>query len=61
MFDFILMVKMKSVVNTPFTLCTLVLFENIRYAYENREILINNVIKCKKFHINALLNAGLRL
>lgn len=36
MFDFILMVKMKSVVNTPFTLCTLVLFENIRYAYENR-------------------------
>jgi hypothetical protein len=36
MLDFVLMLKMKSVVNTPFTLCTLVLYHNLKYAYENK-------------------------
>lgn len=36
MFDLLMMIKMKSVVNTPFTLCTLVLYENIKYALENK-------------------------
>lgn len=61
MFDFILMVKMKSVVNTPFTLCTLILNENIRYANENKEKELKKIIECKQYHKNMLERAGFRL
>lgn len=54
MFDFMQMHKMKSVVNTPATLCTFVLYENIKYAFQNKELLIKNIMESKRLVKTAL-------
>lgn len=60
MFDFLLMLKMKSVVNTPFTLCTLVLYHNVKYAYENRERLYQEVVGAKRVQEKNFMRLGCR-
>jgi hypothetical protein len=42
------MLKMKSLVNTPFTLCALVLNQNLKYAMENKEMLEDKLKGNKK-------------
>lgn len=58
MFDFLLMHKMKSVVNTPFTLCTFVLHENIKYLTENRELICKQTLECKRAYKKMLMELG---
>lgn len=58
MFDFLQMHKMKSVVNTPFTLATLVLYENIKYMKENQEALAQKVFENKKAYKEELAQLG---
>lgn len=58
MLDFLLMLKMKSVVNTPFTLCTLVLYHNIKYALENNGKIFQQVKEAKGVHEKSLLGFG---
>lgn len=40
MIDYVQMKKMKSVVNTPYTLCTFILNENLKFFIGNRDSLL---------------------
>jgi hypothetical protein len=60
MFDFLLMSKMKSVVNTPFTLCTFVLYENINYCIENKEKIYQSVQIGKRNYSKLLKRLGFK-
>lgn len=61
MFDFLLMLKMKSVVNTPFTLCTLVLYQNLQYAYMNRAKIYQQTVNSKRVYEKILQKMGCKL
>lgn len=61
MLDYHQMLKIKSVVNTPFTLCTLVLYENIVYATENRELLVSRIAENKRKCSKALHRMGWKI
>lgn len=61
MFDFLLMLKMKSVVNTPFTLCTLVLYQNLQYAYLNKTKIYQQTVNSKRVYEKILQKMGCKL
>ena len=51
--------KMKSIVNTPYTLCTLALEENIKYRMANYEQISQEVIRNKEVLIEYLVGLNI--
>lgn len=58
MIDYVQMKKMKSVVNTPYTLCTFILNENFKFFIQNQETILKTLHTNKQNYYKFLTDLG---